>query len=657
MVTPAVITEDGQDLAPLFAGPVRWGYEIVKPASPMPSPERGNPPVRRQVKQIPQVEAAGLRAAVMLATVGAVGIVIMDSALGVFSIGGAHGATAVAVYLVNLVAAVIAFHAARAWQRSGAGADLTRGTSLGRKDVIPFVNAVVTFLIPYIVLSLEAVIGWFRILKGKQVLVPDPADSRRADEEYAAALSAWQDRITQFEAAERRRYESVDMWFPVPLSSTARMICVFGGIDISWDSVLCTLGASLLGNGARIMIGDLSRRHTTGVLRYLCGQAGMPLARVTLPGGEGLESVLAGLDWIDLSTILVEVLHSAQADADVSRRERQEDRAVIREVARCLDRDGAVSITRLREALLVVQGAAGKDDVIGPTEYDRLSRLYNDVQRQHGGVLERITRIERALRDFDVLDDTPAPTGQAGIPADRPGAPGSPRAGDGSLEIIEVEKQSDDLDNDRLVDLLFQLLLRQVRKDARKADVLIVLGADRIRRAALESLIRTAEHEEIGVLLFFEHLRDDAVELIGTSGGAAAFFKLGNHKEAKEASDFIGAQFTWVESQHTKSTSESLNSSWNEQTGETFGPGPGGSSRGRSYSESYGKSTDYSTSEQRVREAVVEPEVLMGLPVTGMIYVEVLPGGRRVAASVDCNPEVARGPRVARQPRALMPSA
>jgi hypothetical protein len=51
----------------------------------------------------------------------------------------------------------------------------------------------------------------------------------------------------------------------------------------------------------------------------------------------------------------------------------------------------------------------------------------------------------------------------------------------------------------------------------------------------------------------------------------------------------------------------------------------------------------------------MEPEVIMGLPVTGMICVEVLPGGRRVAANVDCNPQVVFGARVAREPRALMP--
>ena len=153
------------------------------------------------------------------------------------------------------------------------------------------------------------------------------------------------------------------------------------------------------------MIGDLSRRRTTDVMRDLCSRAGSPLARVTLPGRQGTQDIFAGLSWNDLSTLLAEVLHSAQGDLDVSRRERQEDRAVIREVAACLAPDGPVSVARLREALLVVQAAdvpAGA--VVAADEYDRLSRLYNDVQRQHGGVLERITRIERVLRDVEVLD-------------------------------------------------------------------------------------------------------------------------------------------------------------------------------------------------------------------------------------------------------------
>jgi hypothetical protein len=431
------------------------------------------------------------------------------------------------------------------------------------------------------------------------------------------------------------------------------MVCVFGGTDISWNAALSTLGASLLGGHARIMIGDLSRRRTTDVLRDLCSRAGKPLVRVTLPGSEGTEDIFADLSWNDLSTVLAEVLHSAQDDIDVSRRERQEDRAVMREVTGCLEPDGPVSVARLREALLVVQAAdVPVGGVVAAGEYDCLSRLYNDVQRQHGGVLERITRIERALRDFEVLDGS---SGNA-----RPGSaptPGLHQPGESSLQIIEVDKKSDDLDNDRLVDLLFQLLLRHVRRGSAQADVLIVLGADRIRRRALEALMSSAEYERIAVLLFFEHLRDDAVELIGGGGAVAAFFALGNHKEAQEASDFIGASYKWVESQHTKSAGESLNSSWSEQTGKSASWQSTTETQGRSYSESFGRNKEYSAGEQRVREAAMEPEVIMGLPVTGMICVEVLPGGRRVAANLDCHPQVVFGSRVAREPRALMPPA
>jgi hypothetical protein len=653
VVTPAVITERELDLGPLFAGPARWGFETVAPAPPATSPERSHPPARRQVKLIPRTEAAGLRQAVTIVTIAAVGVIIMDSALGVFSIGGARGGHVIAVVLVNFVAAVVAFWAGRAWQRSRPGADLRKNAPVGKKDLIPVLNAVATFVIPDVVLPVEAVIGWIQIFKGKKELVPDPADSKRADEEYATAVSAWQQRVAQFEAAEHRRFDSADAWFPVPFSGAARMVCVFGGTDISWNAALSTLGASLLGGSARIMIGDLSRRRATDVLRDLCGRAGRPLDRVTLPGSEGAQDIFAGLSWSELSTILAEVLHSAQADLDVSRRERQEDRAVIREVAACLAPDGPVSVARLREALLVVQAADASGGLVAAEEYDRLSRLYNDVQRQHGGVLERITRIERVLRDFEVLDGHGSGDGLRGPAAE----PAHPRPGDSSLQIIEIDKQSDNLDSERLVDLLFQLLLRHVRKGSAQADVLIVLGADRLRRGALESLMSSAEHERMAVLLFFEHLREDAIELIGAGGAAAAFFALGNHKEAKEASDFIGASYKWVESQHTKSAGESLTSAWAENTGQSSSWQAQSETRGRSYTETFGTNKEYSASEQRVREAVMEPEVIMGLPVTGMICVEVLPGGRRVTANLDCNPQVVFGSRVARKPRALTPSA
>jgi hypothetical protein len=153
--------------------------------------------------------------------------------------------------------------------------------------------------------------------------------------------------------------------------------------------------------------------------------------------------------------------------------------------------------------------------------------------------------------------------------------------------------------------------------------------------------------------------------MIGAGGAAAAFFALGNHKEAKEASDFIGAGYRWVESQHTRSEGDSLTRTFGVESGgsqtQTTNQPMGGSSSqsvsmGTSYSSSFGKSKEYSTSDQRVREAVLEPEVIQGLPATGMIWVEVRSKGQRIAANVDCNPQITFAPRVSRQPRAL-PSA
>jgi hypothetical protein len=204
--------------------------------------------------------------------------------------------------------------------------------------------------------------------------------------------------------------------------------------------------------------------------------------------------------------------------------------------------------------------------------------------------------------------------------------------------------------------------MRSLRSEPIAADTLIVLGADRIRRAGIESMKEHAARNEVRVLLFFEHLREDAIQIIGAGGAAAAFFALGNHREAKEATDFIGAGYKWVESQHTRSEGDSLTRAWGVEGSDSESESrsePVGSSvstsktQGTSYNSSFGKSKEYSVGESRVREAVIDPEVIQGLPVTGMIWVEVRNKGQRIAANVDCHPQLTFAPRVSRQARAL----
>jgi len=352
----------------------------------------------------------------------------------------------------------------------------------------------------------------------------------------------------------------------------------------------------------------------------------------------------------------VEVLYTAHESVAESRQGRMDDRALVREVAECLDPLRPASFARLRQALLVVQGSTGTqgDGAVTPEEFDKLSQLYNQVQRQHGGVMERVTRIERTLRGFDKFADG-GTTGRQSLVV------GGPGTSELRLQIVGVDKRLDNLDHDRLVDLVFQLLVRRLRTGAIAAHVLIVLGADRIRGAALESLAEMAVQDKLKLFLFFEHLREDAIQMIGGGGAAAAFFALGNHREAKEASDFIGAGYKWVESQHTRSEGDSLTRSWGEESGSSSsetrahpqGSSTTSTSTGSSYSQTFGKSNEYSKSEQRVREVVVDSEVIQGLPVTGMIWVEVRDKGQRVVANVDCHPQLTSAPRVAGQPRAF----
>ncbi len=606
------------------------------------------------MRKIARSRAAGLWEATALAAVGGVFALALDFNFGLFS-GGAHGAASGRVLATNSVAAVIAFFAARAWYRSPQENRVLTAlpAQAGRLWVAPLVNAGFAFLSPYLVLPVEAMRGWRRIRRERGELVLHPGEARRAETDYAAAVAAWQKRVAQFEQAEHLRAEATPLWRPVCFDCNGSVACMFGGTALGWTAALTTLGASLLGAGARLMVCDLSRRLTVDVLLGLAGAAGVSSSETVLSVSDLECELLDDIDWPELATVLVKALHSRQRDPDVSRRERQNDRAIIREVADCLDPSGPVSIARLRSALLVVQGAANGTARIDPGERERLSVLFNEVQRTHGGVFERVIDIERALRDFELPDPVcPAGAAKPGT-ADR-GDPDVAGTGGAQLQVIGVNKRAEELENDFLVNLLFQLLARRVRSGSASVDAVIVLGADRIRREALETLIDHAAHTRTAVVLMFEHLRRDAIEMVG-AGGTAAFMALANHREAAEASDFIGSEHQWIESSHTASVSRTLTRTIGESRdisgGMSFGLNPsltGSLARSRTYAQALGGGAQYSVAETREREAIVNSATLASLPLTGMIQVSILPGGGRTITGLDCHPSIALGQRVAR---------
>jgi len=644
--------QEGPDLGPIFSGPVRWGFEPVQPRPAQPSPERDRPP--------------GLRAPTTVSAAAGVGQITTA----IFAAAAITLVLEIVVFAANIAALIYLVALAGAGASIWATAAFRSKANLGQPGAFEAIRiGLLSLFIPPLGLLVQGLIGRARTAHLRQQRVPDAGDLAIAQRDYERALVDWRRRVSEFESSEQKRVNEVPHWYPVAPSPGSHLICAFGGSSLTWADALVTLGGSMLGSGRRVFIVDVSRRRSVDQLWDLARRQGYPVYPESVPSQTPMLPAVKEMNWESLTDVVSEVSHSAQRDAALRRHERQEDRAVLREVAGCLDRTAPASITRLEAALHVVASAGlpQGNGSLSDEEYDRLSVLYNDVQRQHGGVMERVTRLERMLRGLPALEQSPG---------ERDHAAGEP---DSSLRVASIDKKADELDSEIRSDLFVQLLLHSMRNGAVAADFLILLGADGASKTALESLSTYAEREKLPAFLFFEHLRDDAVQVIGGGGAAAAFFTLANHREAQEAVSFIGSEFKWMESQHTRAYSQSVTQSrgteQSESVGHSFTTGfSAGSSSGRSgtttttgthrsatasrsttvgqsQSEAAGASQERSTSEQRVREAVIEPEVLMGIAVTGMIYVEVQPGGQRVTANVDCNPEINYAPRVSMEPR------
>jgi hypothetical protein len=659
------VAGDSDVPARLFSPPARWGYAYVPPKLPEESEEYHAQPSMEEVRTVARARAEGVPRAAAAGAATAAAVLILDSTLGAFSISEAHGAAVLTVTFVNVLAAIVTFRLTRVWLRFSRVSVTGKQAVEDGSPLIPAIVAFLGFLAPYLVLPIVAFLLWRRTLYGDDDLVVDPKELAAAQARYQQAMSAWKKRIEEHDAERQRRLDAIDLWHPVALSQSARMTCAFGGTADSWTAMLATLGASLLGEGKHVAICDLSPRVAADVLCNMSRGAGFTVHESMLGGAGGAIDLLGECDWPELSSIVAEVLHAAQRDQATSRQERTEDQEVIREVAECLDADGPVTITRLRSALLAVahtETAGSGSDGLTLHERRRLLGTFAGSSSSHAATIERVVRIERALRDMDGL----AGSVSRDAIAARDGHPHAPPGVQPDLFVVGVDKQVDRLVRERSTDLLFELMLRRVQRDGAGADVLIVLGADRIDQRPLKSLLAQAEQRELTVVLLFESLKQHAIDLLGAGGAAAAFLRLGNRHEAEEASGFIGNEHMWAMVQEQFSESESLTETQGREESTSLKATIGlptvasvsaSSSTGRSYSEAFGRSTQYTRTVQRVEEQLVKPALLMGLrseqQVTDLIYVEVLSGGRRAIFNVDCNPQRASSPRVAERPREL----
>ena len=461
----------------------------------------------------------------------------------------------------------------------------------------------------------------------------------RASEE----LAQWAARRSDY---ERNAQAGSEPWSPLRPATTER-VDVFGGTARGWAAMLSAMGSSLAGSGARLTVLDLSQDQVGRGLGNVLSAAGAPVAGFSLPEQMGAVNLLSGLSAEDIGVVVAEAIRAAEPDAAAAAVTM--DATLIQHAAAALA-EAPVTFARLHTALRAVLDprAAGEDSLISRAEYAALSEWLNETVRKSAE--PRLFRIIAAVGRI------------AALGGDASGV--SVLVDDSSaLRVVELSEREPDLTSELLRQVLFQILLHQVRRFGRTGGrrVIVVAGADTLRRAHIERLDQVARKNGIRLVLFFRHLRDDATKLIG-GGEAVVFMRLGNTKEAEQAANFIGTEHRFVASQFTVSrgtnppvsTSDGTTRAASGHDPVASGSQSSGSRnldygwlfsyRGPSADPSYGtqKSTSQQTGgsweHQRAYDYTISPTMLQGLSPTAFILVDPRdPGSPRLG---DCDPAI-----------------
>lgn len=460
-------------------------------------------------------------------------------------------------------------------------------------------------------------------------------------------------------------------WEPLRPVTTHR-VDVYGGDPSGAASLLLSVAGSQLRTGAKVTVVDLSQDAICHDLVRQVGREGRSVEASLLPDDLAAVDLLANLTPEDVGTVVAEAVHVSERDRSAGG-DRTLDATLVEQICGCLR--GQMTFTRLHASLRVVAYQEPCPPALSREEYDDLVDLLGEGARR--STEARLFRLAAALQRLAALE-SPGPESGGSESGEPPGARARPS--DPDLRVWELSERVGDLGGELLAHVLFQVLSHRLRHDERGGSrVLVVVGADRFRRTHIERLDQLARRRGVRLVLFFRHLREDAVDLLG-GGEAVMFLRLGNAREAEQAASFIGRDHRLVLSQFTVSRSSSLSSTvgtsrtdsvsrqesessgrqWSRSRNYHYGalmdfPHDSGArtkgdqrtttwgtstsvSSGESWSEQTGTSDSQSMGYQRVYEFSVEPTFLQALSPTAFVLIDPRdPGSPRLG---DCGPEI-----------------
>jgi hypothetical protein len=499
--------------------------------------------------------------------------------------------------------------------------------------------------------------------------------------EHASRYRAWQRR--------RAIFERQPAWSAVCLPACIDRVDIAGGTPAGWSALITTIAAPRLSGGGEVTVLDLTEAAVAAELTRLAQLAGLPPLVWSLPADLATFDLGIGLDVRALADVLAltagEAVGADRAGAgrgDSMTADSAADCALLEHVLGVLGPDPAVATVNAALRVLADVGNPLDDirsGLLTAEQTERLGRLFRRGAAERM-VLERAFSLETRLRMLDSLG-----TGD-------PPAPGQPTR----LRVAALDRRAGVIGNRMLGTYLVAALTQMLRRaePARPwTHTIFLLGADRLGSDVLDRLGHACETSATGLVLAFRSIPASVRERLGRGNAAIAFMRLGNGDDARAASELIGSEHRFVLAQLTDTIGTSLTDTWGDSytttvgTADTIGDsvtvasgsgsgrgrgrsrqgfGPfgdfnasssrdsnrsrsvsgsvsltaginSGTSWGLSLSRALGANASLGRTAQRLRELLVEPSELQGLPPTSVIVCYPSPDGR-VVTLADANP-------------------
>ncbi|MET1074113.1 MAG: hypothetical protein ABWY11_15810, partial [Umezawaea sp.] len=433
---------------------------------------------------------------------------------------------------------------------------------------------------------------------------------RVARDRFDAERHAWEDRLAEHDAGERRRVEAAGSWRTVAVGNPRRVF-VFGGTPRDcWAGLLTTVGSAYLGRRGVVAIADFTEEGVAAELAHLAGQQGIPVLDAAIPDATR-PALLGGLSVEETAELLANAVSELDRSADPLE-QRVLHLRLLTVVLEALDEPKAFG--RIAAGLRVLAGEPG-----GPLSAEESARLTAAVTVVGAGEQAR-TRLARLAGLLDLMSPADAPDAEVTAVLWR----------DAGLSVLATS--GGNADRKELLDaVVFHRLLRDLRH--RPPDLLVVAGVEAFGARSLRAATRQALRSGMTLVLLSRRLDADSESLLGDSSDAMIIMRPGTAADAVRAADFIGREHRFVRDRLTDEVGRTITRGVAHTSGEVElpvyvswpGGAPGAVDRWsattaltRSTSDTISKSESdtcsHSETTSRVYEYAVEPKSLQELP-------------------------------------------